>query len=146
MSLNSKYDFNFMPEGMLQLSGQNAYKNALRTHNEYLQNFATFPIYNTTSQQMSSIRPDILKHHSIKRILKTNKTETNGRWLIETTKTKIEQAQNHIDMKLETYNAFEQTNSSSRINPNLAHEDIVKLTQGLTEVYDNIHQDNPTQY
>ena len=51
--MGSANELNFMPTGMLQLSGQNAYKNVLRSHNAYLQNIATFPLYNTPPEQMS---------------------------------------------------------------------------------------------
>ena len=135
-----------MPQGMLQLSGQKAYRNALCTHNEYLKNFATFPIYGTNTKQMSEIRDELLKHPSINRILKTNKTDENGRWLVETTRVKLTQAQKKVDMQLESYIAFNTKCTSSRINPSLADEDIVKLTQNLSEVYDNIHQENQEQY
>ena len=49
-------------------------------------------------------------------------------------------------MQLDTYTAFTPECQSSRINPELAHEDIVKLTKNLTEVYDNITQQNSNQY
>ena len=141
--MGSDNEIKFMPTGMLQLSGQNAYKNALRSHNEYLQNIATFPLYNTSPEQMSNMEEDIMKDNSIKRILRTNKTTETGRWLIETTKTKLTRAQKHIDTILNAMEAFDDECTSSRINPSLAHEDIVKCTKKLTEVYDNIQHNNP---
>ena len=82
ISIRSTNKIQFMPTGMLQLTGQKTYQNALRSQNEYLQNIATFPLYNTTEEQMEKLKPDILKDNSIKRILKTNNTEGSGRWLI----------------------------------------------------------------
>ena len=138
LSLSSTNTIQFMPTGMIQLTGHNAYKNALRSQNEYLQNIATFPLYNTNMKQMEMLEPEILKNPSIKRLLKTKKTEDNGRWLIETTKSKLAQAQKHIDTILNAVEAFDDTCTSSRINPSLAHEDMVQYTKAFTEVYDNV--------
>ena len=87
---------------------------------------------------MEMLKPDILKDNSIKRILKTNKTNGSGRWLIETTKSKLNKAQKHIDKILNTMEAFGDVCTSSRINQSLAHKDIVQLSKGYTEVYDYI--------
>ena len=70
----------------------------------------------------------------------------NGHWLIETTRVKITQAQKKVDMHLATYIAFNNKCTSSRINPSLVDKNIVQLTQNLSEVYDNIHQENQEQY
>ena len=46
---------------------------------------------------MSILRPKLEEHPSIKSIIPTLKTDTNGRWLIETTRKYIKQAKAHVD-------------------------------------------------
>ena len=136
ISLMSKYKVHFMPNGMLQISGQAAYKNALCSHNEYLSKFATFPVYGISRTQMSQLRPEILQQQGIHRILSTNQTEHNGRWLIETTNQHIERAKTSIDTIIRNNKNFPNEGPNpSRINPEYIHDDIVKLSQDMTDAY-----------
>ena len=73
---------------MLQISGQKVFKKSLQSHSEHLSTLATFLLYDTSPEEMSTIWNTILESPSMKRILKTKSSETNGGLLIETTKTK----------------------------------------------------------
>lgn len=84
MNNESKYELEFYPEGSILLDGPEKYRSILRSQNEYLFNMSTFPLNNTSRQQMSLLRPKLEEHPSIKMIIPTMKTD--GRWLIETTK------------------------------------------------------------
>ena len=145
ISLTSKYNLNFMPAGMLQLSGQTAYKNALRSHNEYLTKFATFPVYGLNIQQMSSVRDEMLQHSSIKRILKTNKSDTTGRWLIETTQNSITNAQQVVDNILNKNDQID-TDATSRINPDLLTDELVLLSKSVSNTYKEAPNDNQNTF
>ena len=92
MKNESKYDLGFYPEGSILLDGPEKYLSILKSQNEYLFNMTTFPIDNTSRKQMSLIRPKLEEHPSIKMVIPTNKTNTTGRWLIETTKKYAKQA------------------------------------------------------
>ena len=49
---------------------------------------------------MSLIRPKLLEHPIIKMVIPTNKTDTTGRWLIETTKKYAKKAKAHVENTL----------------------------------------------
>ena len=97
MNNESKYELGFYPEGSVLLDGPEKYRSILKSQNEYLLNMTTFPLQNTSRQQMSLLRPKLEEHPSIKSIIPTLKTTSNGRWLIETTRKYIKQAKAHVD-------------------------------------------------
>ena len=93
----------------------------------------TFPIYNTSIKKMEEIRTAILKDKCVRRILRTSKTEENGRWLIEINKAKVTQAQQHIDNVLFSIENVEDENNAYRINLEFANDDMVKMSKGFKE-------------
>ena len=78
ISLSSSNSISFMPTRMLQLSGQEIYKRSLLSHNEYLENFATFPVYEISPEDMSQIRSTLLESPQITRSLKQNRQTPTG--------------------------------------------------------------------
>ena len=86
-----------MPTGMLQFTGRIIYKKAINYYNKYLNKFKAFPLYNTSPVEMSNIQDNLMKSKSIKRILRKNTSSEKRRWLIETTKNKLSNAQKHCD-------------------------------------------------
>ena len=100
MYYESKYEIGFYPEGSILLDGPKKYRSILKFQNEYLFIMSTFPINNTSRKQMSLIRPKIEEHPSIKMIIPTNKTNTTGRWLIETTKKYSKKDKDHVEKTL----------------------------------------------
>ena len=72
---------------------------------------------------MSLLRTKLEAHPSIKSIIPTLKTDTNGRWLIETTRKYIKQAKAHVDNTiLELDNDLRDTLDSDgfEVMPNIA--------------------------
>ncbi len=147
ISLSSTSKISFMLTGMVQLSGQKIYKKMLAEHNEYLSKFATFPLYDTTPEEMSQIREELLRSGSIKRILKTKSSDKNGRWLIETTSAKQYNAQKHCDEVITNFTSDFQTDSTpTRINPDLANEELMMMSIAMEKKYPDLNQKETTAF
>ena len=100
MHTESKYPLHFYPEGAILIDGPEKYRSILKEQNEYLFGMTTFPIYAISYEQMRILSPKLLEHRSIRRVIKTQKTEETGRWLVETTKKLEKQAKAHFDNSL----------------------------------------------
>ena len=152
ISLSSTNAISFMPTGMLQLSGTEIFKRSISAHNAYLDNFATFPVYEIYPEDMSLIRDQLLSSPYINRILKTKSSTTTGRWLIETTTRKMTQAQKHCEHTLTNmHQTSDQQHLPSMLNPELVDDDMLLLSQQLEKKYKDIspstyttHQHAPT--
>ena len=84
-------------------------------------------MFNTTDQQMSTIKSEILKDKSIKRIIRTYNQHTSNKWLIETTTKELNKAQQHIDLIIDQNSGdlaeLQDTDHlPMRINPAINHE------------------------
>ena len=100
----------------------------------------TFPIQNTSRKQMSLLRPKLGEQPSIKMIIPTLKTNSNGRWLIETTRKHIKQAKAHAEntiLELESELQDNLETDGFEVMPNISLtswgaqdiSDLVKTTQ-----------------
>ena len=125
-----------MPTGMLQISGQEIYKQAIMSHNAYLEKFETFPMYEIFPEEMSTLRPSLLESPHIHRILKTKSSTTHGRWLIETTKIKMHHAKTHCEQLLQTIQTDpESMKIPSLLDPDLADDDMLLMSKELENQY-----------
>ena len=97
MVISSKYPLNFYYDGEIIIDGPEKYRSILKEQNEYLFSMTTFPVYSTSIDQMKLLSTKLFEHKSIKRVIKTQKSEETGRWLVETTKKLEKQAKYHFD-------------------------------------------------
>ena len=123
--------------GLVQISGSEIFKKTLQAQEKYLMNVATFPIFNTTVQEMSILREELEKKRSIVRIIKTKNTIENGRWLVETTKQQYENAKKDYDEVCDGYNKEEGTHFS-RINPTLDNDEMHQISLSFTNQYKDV--------
>ena len=82
------------------IDGPNKYHSILKVQNEYLFNIITFPIHDTNEEEMKLIAPELLKHKSVTRVIRTMKSEKSERWLVESTKKLEKQAKHLVDKTL----------------------------------------------
>ena len=122
-----------MSTEMLQITGHTIYKKAINAHNDYLNKFEAFPLYDTSPQEMSNIRDNLMKSKSIKRILQTNTTNNKGRWLIETTKSQVYNTQKHCDSIINQMKYDDKRDHPSRLNPTLANKELILLSKELEQ-------------
>ena len=124
-----------MPTRMIQLFGKEVFKRSVGSHNAYLENFATLPVYEIYPKDMSLLCSQLLASPHINRILKTKSSTTNGRWLIETTTRKINQAQTHCKHTLTNLqHTPDQHHIPSMINLELVDDDMLLLSQQLKKI------------
>ena len=129
-----------MPICMLQLPGIEIFKRSIGAHNAYLDNFATFPVYEIYPEDMSLIRDQLLLSPYINRILKTKSSTTNGRWLIETTTRKLTQAQKHCEHILTNmHQTPDQKHLPSMLSPEPVDNDMLLLSQQLEKIIKIFH-------
>ena len=77
-----------------------------------------------------------MKKRSITRILKTKNTETNGRWLIETTIQQLNEAKREYDKVIDGYNSEEGTHFS-RINPIHNNDEMIQVAKSFSRKLSN---------
>ena len=104
-----KCEFRFIPEGVLQISGPEIYKNILKSQNRFMNGQKTIPIdylsddvlHNIIDDNMKSIEEHIIdganeaKEMRIQ-IHRTSMTKTQGRWLIACAGEYIEKVRVHV--------------------------------------------------
>ena len=151
MNNESRYPLKFYPEGSIFIDGPEKYRSVLKSQNEYLHNMSTFPMNNTSRQQMSLIRQKLEEHPSIKLIIPTNKTDTTGRWLIESTKKYVKQAKAHVEnilMQLDGDLRENLENNGYEVMPNISltswgANDISDLIETTEIKHPDKEQNNP---
>ena len=150
MNNESKYKIGFHESSIL-LEGPEKYRSILKSQNDYLFNMSTFPINNTSRKQMSFIRPKLQEHPSIKMIIPTNKTNTTGRWLIETTNKYAKKNKAHVENTLMELDGNLRKNlecDGFEVMPNIfftswGAKDSYELVNTNTIKYPDKVQDNP---
>ena len=113
----------------------------LAEHNEYLSKFVTLPLYDTTSEEMSQMRVELLCSGSIKRILEKKTSEEKGRLLIETTTAKQHTAQKHCDETIIFFTSDLNLDfKPTRIDSELANQELMMISLAMEKNYPDVIQ------
>ena len=107
-----KFEHEFIPEGILQNTNETTFRNMLKAQNHYISSITTIPIINLSIEAVIDLcdpktADDLerlfanginneFKDHKVT-LHKTNRSKTEGRWLIATPNTMVDQVRANID-------------------------------------------------